>query len=243
MHIRATVEYDGTDFHGFQRQRPGQRTVQGVLESALEQITNQSVSVVGAGRTDAGVHARGQVIAFDVEWRYSLDVLERALNATLPEEVAVRALQPVSADFHPRYSARSRTYEYTIYNRPLRSPLTRRTAWHVPRPLDVAAMAQATQAIVGEHDFAAFGRPPKGENTVRRVIRAVWRADGPFLFFEIEADAFLYHMVRTLVGALKKVGDSEWTREDFIGILRSRNRARVKGMAPAHGLCLVEVSY
>jgi tRNA pseudouridine38-40 synthase len=217
--------------------------VQGVLEGALEQITNQKVSVIGAGRTDAGVHARGQVIAFDVEWRYGLDVLERALNATLPEDVAVRDLAPVGGDFHPRYSARSRTYEYTIYNRPLRSPLARRTAWHVPMPLDVAAMAQATQAIVGEHDFAAFGRPPKGENTIRCVMRAGWRVDGPLVLFEIEANAFLYRMVRHLVSALKKVGEGAWTVEDFAEVLRSRDRARVKGTAPAHGLCLIEVSY
>ncbi len=241
--IRASVEYDGTDFQGFQRQRAGQRTVQGVLESALEAVSGQRVGVVGAGRTDAGVHARGQVIAFNIVWRHGLNVLERALNAVLPEDVAVFGLSLVPPDFHPRYSARSRTYEYTIYNHPLRSPLARRTAWHVPVPLDVAAMAQATQAIIGEHDFAAFGRAPKGENTVRQVIRAEWRVDGPFLFFEIEANAFLYRMVRHLVNALKRVGEGTWTPGDFVEVLNSCDRRRVKGLAPAHGLCLVAVTY
>ncbi len=241
--VRASVEYDGTDFHGFQRQRSGQRTVQGVLENALESITGQRVHVVGAGRTDAGVHARGQVIAFNIVWRHGLDDLERALNAVLPEDVAVRDLSLVAPDFHPRYSARSRTYQYTIYNHPLRSPLARRTAWHVPAPLNVAAMAQVTQAIIGEHDFAAFGRAPRGENTVRQVMRAEWHVDRPFLFFEIEANAFLYHMVRHLVNALKRVGEGTWTPEDFIEALHSRDRRRVKGLAPAHGLCLVAVTY
>lgn len=217
--------------------------MQGVLENALEAITGQRVRVVGAGRTDAGVHARGQVIAFNIVWRHSLDDLERALNAVLPEDVAVRDLSTVAPDFHPRYSARSRTYEYTIYNHPLRSPLARRTAWHVPLPLDVAAMAQATQAIIGEHDFAAFGRAPRGENTVRQVMRAEWRVDGPFLFFEIEANAFLYRMVRHLVNALKKVGEGTWTSQDLAEVLRSRDRRRVQGLAPAHGLCLVAVTY
>jgi len=241
--IRASVEYDGTDFEGFQRQRPDRRTVQAVLEAALGQITNQTVSVVGAGRTDAGVHARGQVIAFQAEWRHSLAELERALNAVLPDDVAVRDLVEAGTDFHPRYDARSRTYEYTIYNSPVRSPLLRRTAWQVARPLDVTAMAQAAAALIGEHDFAAFGRPPKGENTIRRVIRAEWRTDGPFLFFEIEANAFLYRMVRSLVGMLKRVGEGAYTPQAFTDILAARERERVRVLAPAHGLCLIEVTY
>lgn len=214
-----------------------------MLEAALGQITNQRVSVVGAGRTDAGAHARGQVIAFDVAWPHSLADLERALNAVLPEDVAVRDLMEAEAGFHPRYAARSRTYEYTIYNHPLRSPLARRTAWHVAVPLDVAALMQATQVLVGEHDFAAFGRAPKGENTIRRVNRAGWRVDEPFLIFEIEANAFLHRMVRRVVGTLKKVGEGTYTPEAFADILASRDRRRAGAAAPAHGLCLVQVSY
>jgi tRNA pseudouridine38-40 synthase len=163
-HFRAVIEYDGTDFHGFQVQAD-QRTVQGVLEEALGQVAGQHSRVVGAGRTDAGVHARGQVIAFCARWRHSVAELQRAMNAVLPEDVALLSLEIAAEGFHPRYAAQSRWYRYTVLNQPLRSPLSRRWVLHVPRPLELNLMNQATSGLVGEHDFGTFGQPPQGENT------------------------------------------------------------------------------
>jgi tRNA pseudouridine38-40 synthase len=242
MRVRAVVAYDGTDYQGFQRQKNGP-SVQEVLERALEQVTGERVTVLAAGRTDTGVHAEGQVIAFDTEWKHPLTALLRALNAALPPDVAVRELAPAPPEFHPRYDAVSRYYRYTIYNHPIRSPLVRRTSFHIARPLDVAAMQSAADLLIGEHDFAAFGTPPKGENTVRRVFRAEWRSEWPWLYFDIEADAFLYRMVRTLVGTMVRVGLGRISVEDFGRTLETRDRRSAGPAAPPHGLCLVAVRY
>lgn len=242
MRAKAIVVYDGTDFLGFQRQATG-RTVQGVLETALERITGKLVAIVGAGRTDAGVHAEGQVIAFDAEWRHSVSDLHRAINAVLPQDTAVRELAQVVPDFHPRYDAISRRYRYTVFHAPVRSPLARRTSLHLAHALDLEAMAAATTLIVGEHDFAAFGRPTQGDVTVRRVIDAGWAADSPWLFFEIEANAFLFRMVRSIVGTLLEIGRSRLSPERFGAILASRDRSLAGQTAPAHGLCLLRVNY
>lgn len=242
MRIRAVVAYDGTDYQGFQRQANGP-TVQEVLERALEQVTGEPVTILAAGRTDTGVHAEGQVIAFDTEWKHPLEALLRALNAVLPPDVAVREVAPAPLDFHPRYDALSRYYRYTIYNHPVRSPLARRTSFHVAWPLDVEAMQAAADLLVGEHDFAAFGTPPKGENTVRRVLRAQWHADPPWLYFDIEANAFLYRMVRTLVGTMIRVGLGRLSVEAVREILASGDRRRAGPAVPPHGLCLMAVRY
>ncbi|MBN1955737.1 MAG: tRNA pseudouridine(38-40) synthase TruA [Anaerolineae bacterium] len=242
MRVRAIVAYEGTDYHGFQRQAI-EPTVQGVLESALAQVTRQQPPVLAAGRTDAGVHAEGQVIAFDVEWRHSLEALQRALNAVLPRDVAVWKTEQAAATFNPRFDAHSRCYRYTIYNAPVRSPLARRTSLHVPRPLDRQAMQEASRCLVGRQDFAAFGRPPQGENSLRRVLRAEWSGELPWLYFDIEADAFLYRMVRSLVGTLLQVGWGKITVEDLARILASRDRECAGPTAPPRGLCLVRVNY
>lgn len=242
MRIRAVVAYDGTDFEGFQRQ-PSRRTVQGVLEDALERVTGRRVTILAAGRTDTGVHAEGQVIAFDVDWGHGLGPLQDALNAVLPPDVVIRAVEPAPPDFHPRYDALSRRYRYAVYNHPVRSPLARRYSLHVARPLDLAAMQAAAALVVGTHDFAAFGRPPKGTNTVRHVFTADWRAEWPWLYFDIEADAFLYRMVRTLVGTMLRVGLGRLSVEEFRKILLSRNPRLAGPAVPARGLCLVEVKY
>lgn len=241
-HFRAVVEYDGADFHGFQVQ-VAQRTVQGVLEEAVECVSRQSVRVVGAGRTDAGVHARGQVIAFWANWRRSAVDLHRALNAVLPKDVALSSLEVASEAFHPRYDAKRRWYRYTVLNQPLRSPLDRRQALHVHRRLDVAAMNRAAVALLGERDFATFGRPPKGKNTVRRVMRAEWHRREPFVLFEIEANAFLHRMVRSLVGTLLQVGFGGIVPEEFARRLGACDRTLAGPTAPPHGLCLMAVSY
>ena len=242
MRVKATVAYDGTDYQGFQRQANGS-TVQEVLETALERITGEPVRVLAAGRTDAGVHAEGQVIAFDTEWRHSLPDLERAVNAVLPQDSAVRDLVEVAPDFHPRYDARSRRYRYTIYNAPVRSPLTRRTSLHLREALDVEAMNAATGLIVGEHDFATFGRPTHGSVTVRRVTDACWINEPPWLFFEIEGNAFLHRMVRSLVGTLLQVGQGRLSPGEFGAALSARDPGRAGQTAPAHGLCLMRVEY
>lgn len=248
LRYRATVEYDGTEFLGFQVQARG-RTVQSELEEAIERITQKRVRILGAGRTDAGVHAEGQVIAFDVVWRHTVQELQRALNAVLPEDIAIRDLATVHPAFHPRFDAKCRQYRYTILNQPIRAPLWARYAYHVPDPLDVELMRQASQELVGRHDFAAFGKPIRGESSIRQVLRADWSVEYPegiigrLLIFEITANAFLYRMVRNIVGTLVRVGRGEVTSEEFVSLLGSRDRADVGPPAPSKGLCLVRVEY
>ena len=240
--LMAVVEYDGTSYRGFQVQVQG-ATIQGEIERALAAVTQEEIRVVGAGRTDAGVHAQGQVIAFSTAWRHPVEELQRALNAVLPADIAVRELRLVARGFHPRFDAVSREYRYAIYNQPLRSPLARRFAYHFPRPLDVATINEAAGALVGGHDFASFGRAPQGDNTVREVYQAQWTQEGPFVYFDIVANAFLYRMVRSLVGTLLLVGTGELSPDGFEEILRSADRSRAGQVAPAHGLCLIRVSY
>ncbi len=239
---RAKVEYDGTDFFGFQVQ-VGQRTVQGEIERALEAVTGAKTRVIGAGRTDRGVHARGQVVRFEGEWRHGLADLQRALNATLRDDVAILELDLAPEGFHPRFSALRRAYRYTILRRFWRSPLERRTAWHVSQELDVGRMVEASGYLVGTHDFTTFGRPPQGENAVRNVFGAEWKAKGSRLFFDIEANAFLYRMVRSIVGTLVLVGSGQVSPEEVGSFLQARDRSVVKQVAPAHGLCLMRVDY
>jgi tRNA pseudouridine38-40 synthase len=240
---RAVLEYDGTDFLGFQRQARG-RTVQGQVEDALRRIGWEGRSLLGAGRTDTGVHAAGQVIAFDLEWPHGDEALRRALNANLPVDAAIRSVQVSAPDFHPRFDARTRRYRYTLYNSPVRSALHHRFAWHVWAPLDVEALQAASRFLIGAHDFATFGTDPdEGHNTVRTVSRAEWQRTGEWLYFDIQADAFLYRMVRSLVGALKKVGAGELSVSAFRELLEARDRAQCPPLAPPQGLCLMEVVY
>jgi tRNA pseudouridine38-40 synthase len=294
LRYRAIVEYDGTGFEGFQVQARG-RTVQGELERAIESITQVRVRILAAGRTDAGVHAAGQVIAFDVSpdppddtpdrrecrqarggWRHTVQDLHRALNAVLPADIAIRHLATTSAGFHPRFDARWRRYRYTILNCPVRSPLWARYAHHVPdggAGLDLEAMRQASHALIGSHDFAAFGRPmvdPRGRpqrgtkhgepSTVRSVRQAEWyefpvsnfefgvssfESHQKLFIFEITANAFLYRMVRNIVGTLLRVGRGELSPDDVAAILQAGagGRAAVGPPAPACGLCLMSVEY
>lgn len=239
----AVIEYDGTDYLGFQLQAEG-RTIQSEVERALAEVTRRETRVTGAGRTDAGVHAAGQVISFVPQWKHSLTELQRAMNALLPGDIAVHQMAWVADDFHPRFSAVSREYRYTILNQPHRSPLARRFAYHYPRPLDVEAMARAAKCLVGSHDFASFGRPPQGESTVRQVYQAECTRQDQFIYFDIVANAFLYRMVRNIVGTLLLVGTGELLTEGFEEILRAGDSRRRAGpTAPAHGLCLIRVNY
>ena len=217
--------------------------MQGELEKAIGAIAPRSVSITGAGRTDSGVHARGQVISFELVWRHGEDALQRAINANLPPDIVILSLEEAPADFHPRYDASRRTYDYHLYNAPLRSPLRRRRSWHVPCPLDLDRMNEAAAHLVGVHDFATFGQPPQGDSTVRHLFRAGWRRQDPFLIFSIEGNAFLYRMVRSIVGSLKMVGEGSWTVKEFVQAFHARDRSRAAATAPPQGLYLVSVAY
>ncbi len=242
MRVRATVAYDGTDYNGFQRQADVP-TVQEALETALEAISQQQIRVLCAGRTDAGVHAIGQVIAFDISWRHTLEDLHRAFNALLPADVAVQSVAEAEPGFHPRFDAVARWYRYSIYNAPVRSPLVRRVSLHVPDVMDVDKMHEAAEVLVGEHDFATFGQPPQGHVTVRRVQRAGWIAEPPWARFDIVGNAFLYHMVRSIVGTLLLVGKGRLSVDAFRDKLVAADRSESGPTAPSCGLCLLAVRY
>jgi len=239
VRYRATVEYDGTDFLGFQVQ-PGVRTVQGELESALARLGNgERQPVDGAGRTDAGVHAQGQVIGFTYAGRLTADQLGRAFDALLPADVAVRDVRRANRSFHPRYAARYREYRYTVWNGP-RSPLRERTALGVRVPLDTAAMARAGSVLVGRHDFSAFGAADRGP--VRTVHAVRVRRDGPLVTIDVRADAFLRGMVRRIVAVLLEVGRGKMDETGVREALAARAPALDGATAPAKGLCLRRVA-
>ncbi len=240
MRLLAIVEYDGTDFEGFQIQKR-RRTVQGEIEKALHKITGERIRVTGAGRTDTGVHAAGLGIHLDTAWDRPPQVLQRALNAVLPTDIAIRELAHAPADFSARYSAKSRAYRYVILNQAVRSPLAERYALRVPEPLDADAMDAAARCLIGKHDFGAFGTPPRGDNTVREMYRAAARREGARVLIDLEANAFLYRMVRRIVGTLLLVGKGAMNVAEFRQVVEKKRRA---GEAvPPHGLCLIEVKY
>jgi tRNA pseudouridine38-40 synthase len=242
---RATLAYDGTAYQGYQIQ-PGVPTIQGTLEDVLRQIAGVPISVMGAGRTDAGVHATGQVIAFDLDWQHSDDALLKALNAFLPPDMAIQAVRQ-QPGFHPRFAAVSRMYRYDVLESAIRQPLYHQRAWYQPQGLHRAAMRAAAHLLIGEHDFATFGTPPRGENTVRVVYRSDWAeypiAGGTLHSYTIEATAFLQHMVRRIVALLVAVGRGMWSVDQFEAAFREANLKRAKPPAPPHGLYLVQVKY
>ncbi len=238
---RATVEYDGTDFAGFQAQRPGVRTVQGELEAALARLTGGvRCAVDGAGRTDAGVHAAGQVIAFTYTGRLDATGLEAALNGQLPPDIAIRDVRRTQPGFHPRRAARYREYRYTVWNGPHR-PLRERHALGVRVPLDASAMERAGQAFVGRHDFRAFGVVIGDRSPVRTVHAVRVRRQGRLVTIDVRADSFLRSMVRRIVAVLLEVGRGDMTEEEVREALAARTPARNGATAPAHGLCLRRV--
>ena len=236
--FRATVEYDGTEFAGFQSQ-PKARTVQGELEAALARLSGGiRQPVMGAGRTDAGVHATGQVIAFTYPGSLSVEALTEALNGTLPPDVAIRDLRRARAGFNPRYAARYREYRYSVWNGP-RSPLRARTALWVRADLDIAAMASAATAFEGRHDFSAFGGADP--QPVRTIHRIRVRRQGATVTIDVRADAFLRGMVRRIVAALLAVGRGTLEASAVPGLLTAGKPALAGAMAPARGLCLRRV--
>ena len=252
MNVAALVEYDGTRYNGFQR-LSAQRglTVQGEIETALRRVTGASVQINGAGRTDRGVHATGQVVSFQSEARLDEDAWRRALNAHLPHDIAIRAARFAPESFHARKSALGRRYRYRVFHDPVRAPLRERYAWRAARPLDVAAMRAATALLPGERDFGAFGSSPRDSredgyrgHTVRRLTlaRCDWVAPGEIVF-DFAANAFLTGMVRRLVGTLALVGAGRLTVDGLRGILETRDKARAGPAAPPHGLYFTGVKY
>jgi tRNA pseudouridine38-40 synthase len=237
---RARVEYDGTDFAGFQAQ-PGTRTVQGELEAALARLTGgERQPVDGAGRTDAGVHAEGQVIAFTYLGRLTAAELGRALDALLPADVAIRDVRATTARFHPRYAARYREYRYTVWNGPP-SPLRERTALGVRVPLDTAAMARAGSVFIGRHDFRAFGAADR--TTVRTVRSVRVRREGRLVTIDVGADSFLRGMVRRMVAVLLEVGLGKMDDTAVRSALAGAEPAFKGTAVPAKGLCLRRVAF
>jgi tRNA pseudouridine38-40 synthase len=241
--VKLVVAYDGTDFHGFAPQ-PVHRTVGGVLSAAIEKVLRHDVELAVAGRTDAGVHAWGQVVSFDAQpgldpWR-----LQNAVNSMLAPEVVVRDVDIVEPAFDARHSAQARRYQYTIVNARHPNPFRDRYSWWIPEPLDVRALRLAADPFVGEHDFASFCRKKENATTVRRVVSSEWFVeDDGVLRYEIEALAFCWQMVRSIVGTLVDVGLGRKTPGDMLAIIRECDRAAAGQVAPPRGLCLWEVRY
>jgi tRNA pseudouridine38-40 synthase len=247
------LAYDGTQFLGFQRQHgkyTGEmhsRTVQGEFETALKRLGWNENSILAAGRTDTGVHASGQVVAFDLIWNHSEEELANALNAWLPSEMAVRQAKQVREDFHPRFDASSRRYTYRVFSQPKRNPLRERFAWRVYPEPDLHLLRMAAQLFLGTHDFKAFGSPPgERSTTIRTVIQSDWRVipagDDQEIQFEVEANAFLYRMVRRMTYLQLLVGQKKLGLEELErGVVQQRTQPA--GLAPACGLVLAEVKY
>jgi tRNA pseudouridine38-40 synthase len=249
VRVRLTLAYDGRGFHGFAAQAGEVRTVAGVLAAALERKLGYPVTLVAAGRTDAGVHAWGQVVSFDA----SADGFEPhglllSLNRVLAPTMVVRAVEVAPPGFDARRSARSRCYRYTVLNRPLPDPFLAATTWHVPEELDLGAMRLACDPLIGEHDFTSFCRRPRKATAevsmVRRVLDARWSEAGDDLLrFEIEASSFCQQMVRSIVGFMIAVGRGRRRAGELAGVLRAGDRSLAPNLAPAHGLCLWTVRY
>ena len=242
--IKLLIEYDGTNYQGWQVQPKGP-TIQGILEEKLGLLTGQPVQLFGSGRTDSGVHALGQVAHFKTQSQMDIRTIQRALNSLLPRDIVIQEVEEVDEGFHARKHSKSKIYEYRILNRNLRSVFHRGYVWYIPQKLNLTEMKKATQSLIGEHDFSAFrtvGSPTR--TTVRRVIRAEWKRgrDG-LIRFEIEANGFLKQMVRALVGTIVEVGRGKIDSEEFQRILDSKNRREAGPTAPAHGLFLKEVKY
>jgi len=239
--IKLEIEYDGTDFHGWQVQ-PKLRTVQGDIQEKLKTILRHEVNLIGAGRTDVGVHALGQVANFKTDNPLETESILEGLNGLLHHDVVIKKIQEADPDFHSRYGAASRLYQYRICRR--RTALLRRYAWEVLYSLITDEMVKATENIEGEHDFSSFCVADSSkENNLCNVIRAAWQWDGDRLTFEIEANRFLHTMVRSLVGTLVEVARGYFSVADFVNIIKAKDRRKAGPTAPARGLYLVEVKY
>ena len=258
--FKIVLAYDGTDFVGWQRQASGV-SIQGLLEDALRELDGRAVTVSGAGRTDAGVHALGQVASFSLDRAIEGDALARAINARLPKAVRVVSATEASPSFHARFAARAKTYRYRIWNGPVISPFEHRYAWHIADPLDVSAMCAAARRVEGRHDFASFRATGSATTTTERTIMSsrvrkcftaadaegaeekTYPGTGELITYEITGDGFLRHMVRAIVGTMVEIGEGRRGVDWIDEVLASRDRAAAGPTAPAAGLFLVAVDY
>jgi tRNA pseudouridine38-40 synthase len=239
--IRLEIEYDGTDFHGWQTQ-PELRTVQGELERGIRAITNQEIKLIGSGRTDVGVHALGQVANFHTDSGLDEQSILKGLNAVLPRDILVKKADLVNPEFNARFSAKSRIYRYRIFLG--RTAILRRYVWEILYRLDPDKISEAAALVCGEHDFSSFCVAESSkESNVCRVMSAIWEQAGDELTFTVEANRFLHTMVRSLVGTMVEVARGYFSISDFEDIRKAKNRRKAGPTAPACGLCLVEVKY
>ena len=241
--IKLTIEYDGTNYHGWQIQ-PNGITVQEVIQNALAALTKTQAQIIGAGRTDTGVHAAGQVANFFTDSKMSSGSIQKALNSLLPEDVVITEIQDVSPDFHARFSALSRTYQYTILNREFPSAFLGNTAYFLPRPIHVERIDDICRALIGKKDFSSFQRSGSERiNPICEVFGASCWRDADLVYFQIEADAFLRGMVRAIIGTALKLQETPDQINQFQKILDAKDRSVAGPSAPAHGLSLIAVKY
>lgn len=242
--FKLILEYDGTLYHGWQRQK-NDRTIQGEIEKALFKMTGQNIVLIGSGRTDAGVHALGQVAHFHCPTELQPEIFQKGLNSLLPNDIVIKECSHVHETFHARYDAKNKTYNYKILNRIIPVAVCRQYAWHISRKLNIEAMQSAFSYTIGTHDFKAFeGIGSPRSHSIRCIMQAkIIRKDQGYLIIEIQADGFLRYMVRNIVGTLVDVGLNKITPLDFKEILLSKNRNQAGATAPAHGLFLLQVGY
>ncbi|MBF0569611.1 MAG: tRNA pseudouridine(38-40) synthase TruA [Candidatus Omnitrophica bacterium] len=243
--FKITLEYDGTDFNGWQVQTNAKRTIQGEIEAVLFKIFKKHISVIGSGRTDSGVHAKGQVAHFRAETDMPSDEIQRALNYNLPGDISVLKVEAAADDFHAQFDAKRKTYSYTILARQWPSALERRRCHFVPRKLNVALMKKEARALVGKKDFKSFANvnPSHKGGTVRTIRRLHIRVQGDFITITVEGEGFLYKMVRNIVGTLLEVGAGRFPPGSVKAMLLKKDRRAAGLAAPAHGLYLEEVRY
>ena len=241
--LKLVIEYDGTKYQGWQSQKNG-LTIQDILETALSQIINKKIRLTGSGRTDSGVHALGQVANFKTESTLELNALLKGTNSLLPPDILVKSVEVVPEDFHSRFSAKSRIYEYRIWNASQPSVFHRGYSWWVQEKLHVKAMQKAGLHLIGRHDFSSFqGADHEKVSPEREVMEIGFRQEKPALIFFIQANAFLRHMVRNIIGTLVEVGEKKMSQEEFVKIFEARDRTKAGKTAPAQGLFLRQVCY
>jgi len=242
--FKLIIEYDGTRYHGWQRQKDD-CSIQGEIEKALQKMTANRVTVIGSGRTDAGVHAEGQVASFECDTRLEPEALLNGLNSLLAEDIIIKVCEHLSSSFHARYDAKSKIYHYKILNRPTPAAIGRQYSWFIRKSLNQDAMRAAISLMIGRHDFKSFeGTGSPRQHTTRQIYSAeLIEQKRGLLVFHIEADGFLRYMVRNIIGTLVDVGMQKLTPHDFKRILDSQDRSQASATAPAHGLTLVKVIY
>ena len=240
--IKLVIEYDGTNYDGWQQQKSG-KTIHQTLNKAIVKVVNEEITLLGAGRTDAGTHAMGQVANFETQSNIPLFNLAQAINYYLPKDIVVKSAKKVPEKFHSRYSAKSKVYRYTILNSKTRSAIGRNYCHYYATDLDIEKMQKASKALIGKHDFSTFKSKSEVISSVRTIKKLEIRKKGEYLFFTIEADGFLYKMVRAIVGTLLEVGRGKMTIGKFKETVKSGIRSKAGNTVPAHGLCLLRVKY